>query len=99
MGLGYAKVHQVAADGLQLVQTLVKGLVAAAVFLQSGQDLLVAALDGHELHDLAHGVLADVQVVHQHEAHLFQADLLDLVHQAHDLRGLVLLLNNGVKAA
>ena len=97
--LGHAESGQIAGHGGQLVQALVKQGVTAAVALQGLKDLCVGAIDGDKAHDLS-GLLggqADL-LGHEQLLHLGCADLVQLVHGAHDGPGLVGQVQHGIKA-
>ena len=86
-------------DGGQLVQALVEQLVAATVALQGGQHLVVIPLDGDELQNLLGLLPSDADVLPGEEGgHLLGADLLQLVHGAHDVPGLIREAQHGVEA-
>ena len=97
VGLGHAKGGQVFYYRGQLVQAGVKDLVPAPVGLQGGQHRLVAPGDADEAEDLLGAVLTDA-ALHQQLLHLGSADLVQLVHGAHDLPGLLGEAQHGVEA-
>ena len=93
-----AEVSEIAHHGLEFLQARVKGLAAALIALQGGEDLLVAAGDGDEAQDLVRLLCGDGKVLHQDGLDLFGADLVQLVHGAHHVGGLLRKAQAGVKA-
>ena len=87
MVLGDPEVRQVLHHGLQLVQARVKEVVPPPVALQGSEDLQVAAGDGDELQNFLGVGLAD-PLLHKDGLGLLSADLVQLVHGAHDVPGL-----------
>ena len=87
--LRHAERAEVLGDGRQLVEALVKHLVAAAVLFKRSEHLFVRALDADEGEDLIRLFALDGVVVDQDRAHEVRADLFDLVDGAHDIAGLV----------
>ena len=97
--LGYAEGGQIAGHGGQLVQALVKQGVTAAVALQGLEDLFIAAVDGDKAHDLTGLVGGQADLLgHEQLLHLGRADLVQLVHGAHDGPGLVGQVQHGIEA-
>ena len=86
--LRHAEGGEILHHGPQLVKALVKGGVHAPVALQRGEHLVVGAADGHEVHHVFGLAGKHFDLVDQQLAHLFGADLVQLVHGAHDLAGL-----------
>ena len=86
--LGDPEVRQVLHHGLQLVQALVEGLVLPPVALQSRQDLRIVPGDSDELQNFLGVGLAD-PLLHEDGLDLLGADLVQLVHGAHDVPGLL----------
>ena len=97
VSLRHAEGSQIFCHRVQLIQAQVKDLVPAPVALQGGQDLLVGAGDGGKAEDLP-GLLRREAGLHQQLGHLVRADLVQLVHRAHDLAGLLGKTQHGVKA-
>ena len=97
--LGHAEGGQIAGHGGQLVQALVKQGVTAAVALQGLEDLFIAAVDGDKAHDLTGLVGGQADLLgHEQLLHLGRADLVQLVHGAHDGPGLVGQVQHGIEA-
>ena len=83
--LRHAERAEVFYDRRQLVKAGVEGLVAAAVALERGEDLGIRAADGDELQDLVGLFLRRAALLDQNEVYLVRADLVELVHGAHDV--------------
>ena len=99
MGLGHPEGGQILDDSGQLVQALVEQLVAATVALQSGEHLVVVALNGDELQNLVGLLGSDADVLASEEGgDLLGANLLQLVHGAHDVPGLLGEAQHGIEA-
>ena len=94
----YAKVRQILHHGVQFAEPLIEHLVSAGVALQRLQDLCIAALDGDEFQDLVGVALADGEILHQNGFYLFGADLVQLVHGAHDVTGFLREAQQGIEA-
>ena len=97
MVLGDAEGGQVLHHGGQLLQALVEDLVPATVALQGGQDGGVVPGDGDEVQNLPGGLVRH-PLLQQQGADLVRADLVQLVHGAHDVPGLGLQALHGVEA-
>ena len=95
--LGHPEGGQVLHHLAQLLQALVEGLVAAPVTLQGGQDSGVVPGDGDEGENLIRRRLAD-PLLDEQGADLVGADLVQLVHGAHDVPGLALQALHGIEA-
>ena len=93
-----AEVSKVAHHGSELLQARVKGLIAALIALQGGENLLVAAGDGDEPQDLIRLLRGDGEVLHQDGLDFLGADLVQLVHRAHHIGGLLTQPQAGIKA-
>ena len=89
---------QVLHHGVQLVKTLVEHLVPAAVALQRGEHLIVAAADGDEGQNFIRFLRIHAALVHQQGPDLLGADLVQLVHGAHDVAGLLRQTQHSVEA-
>ena len=80
-----AEARQILHHLRQLCQALVKDLISALVGGQRRQDLFIRAGDGHEAQD-ARGLLRmQLQIVLQNLADILRADLIQLIHRAHDI--------------
>ena len=82
----------------QLIQTLVEDVAAAAVALERGEHLAVAAGDGDELQDLARLLVRQADVLHQTGPDLLRADLVEFIDGAHDVAGLLREPQHRIKA-
>ena len=88
---------QVLHHGVQLGKAGVKDLVAALVSAEGLQHGLVAAGDGDELQDLVSLGLRQGRLLYQQGIDLLRADLVQLVHGAHDVAGLLRQAQHGVE--
>ena len=95
---GHAEGGEVLHHGLELLQALVKDLVPACVALQGGDDLCVIPGDGDELENFRRLLVGQAHVLHQEGADLLRADLVQLVHGAHDVAGFFGEALHGVEA-
>ena len=89
---------EIAGDGVQLLQTLVEQLVPPLISGQGIQHLPVAAGDGDEPHDLVGLLRRQSHVLRQAGPDLAGSDLVQLVHGAHDVAGLLRQAQHGVKS-
>ena len=96
--LRHTKCRQIGGDRLQLLQTQIKNFVSAGVAFQSSQNLSICAGNGDKLQDLLRLLAGQTAVLHQDNANLVRADLVQLVHGAHDLAALFAELLHGVEA-
>ena len=96
--LRHAEGGQIAHDGRKLVEAGVELLVTAAVLLQRSQHLGVRAGGGDEAENFVGLIRRDAEVVDQRGLDLPGADLVELVHGAHDVAGLLGQAEDGVKA-
>ena len=96
--LGDAEVLEVLRHHDQLVKPLVEGRVHAAVHLQAFENLRVRAADGHEVQHVLALVGEHLHLVDEKLLDLLRADLIELVHRAHDLPRLLAHAVHGVEA-
>ena len=90
--------RQVGSDHLQFAETGIKGLVPSRVIFQRGKNLRVGSLDGNESENVVRLLLRQATVLQQNDLYLVNADLVQLVHGAHDVAGLFRQTHHGVEA-
>ena len=95
--LRHAEVRQILHHGVQLRKPLVKQLVSPTVARQRRQHVAVGAGDSDKLQNFRRLLLCNATVGEQQRLHLFRADLVQLVHGAHDGAGLLRQPQHGVK--
>ena len=83
----HAEGRQILRHGRQLVEAGVKGLVAAAVGFEALDHLGIRAADGDEAENFVGILLRKADVLDEDDADLVRADLVKLVHRAHDIAG------------
>ena len=93
-----AEVLEVLRHGNELVKPLIKGLVHAAIALQRGDDLGVGAGDGHEVEHILRLAGQHLHLVDKELAHLFRADLIELVDDAHNVARALAHAVHGIEA-
>ena len=96
--LRYAEGRQILHHRLQLGKAGVEHLVAVPIALQRRQHLLIGAGDGDEAQDIPGGLLRKPQLPGEEPPDLVGADLIQLVHGAHDVAGLLRQPQHGIKA-
>ena len=89
---------QVHGNCLQLLQALVKNLVAVLIALQGSQNLVIGAGDGNEAQDFLRLLLGQTAVLQQNDLDLFRPNLIQLVHGAHNVSGLLRQTQHGIEA-
>ena len=97
IGFRHTKGRQVGTNSLQLGKTQVEQLVFAAVAFQSGNHIAIAAGDGDELQNLIGFFLADFTLADQQRTNLLSANLVQLVHSAHDVAALFGKVHHGIE--
>ena len=96
--LRHAEAAEVFRDRRKLVEPLVKQRVLAAVAGERGEHLVICATDRGEAQNIVRLLAGDGKIVRQNGAHAILADLLQLVHRAHDIAGLLREAQHGIKA-
>ncbi len=98
VGFGNAEGGQVGADGLQLGKALIKKIVSVHITFQSGDNVRIGAGDGDELQNFVSLLFGKIAVLQEDGLDLGGADLVQLVHGAHDVAGLFTQLQHGIEA-
>ena len=93
-----AEGREIARDGLELVEPLVKGRVHAAVALERCDDLIIAAADGHEVKHVLSLAGEHFDIINEELAHFLRADLIELVDSAHNVPGALAHAVHGIEA-
>ena len=96
--LRHTEGRQILRHGRQLVEAGVKGLVAAAVGFEALEHLGIRAADGDEAENFVGILLRKADVLDEDDADLVRADLVKLVHRAHDIAGLFRQAEHGIEA-
>ena len=87
--LGNAEGGEVGGDGLQFRKAGVENLALTGVALQSGNDLGVGAANGDEAQNVVRLGFFQTAVLQEDGLYLVGADLVQLVHGAHDVAALL----------
>ena len=96
--LRHAEGRQIPRHGPQLIEAKVKRIVLAAIVLERSKHVGVFAADGDKLQDLRRLGFRQAAVIHKAGRDLLRADLVQLVHGAHDVAGLIGQALHGVEA-
>ena len=96
--LRHAKGRQIANYGFQFLQTQIEKFIPAGVTFQCREHLRIGAADGNEGQNLIRLCLAQSDLVGQERTHLIGADLLQLIHGAHNIAGLLAEIVHSVKS-
>ncbi len=90
--------RQIGSDHLQFAETHVKGLVPPGVIFQRGENFPVRPFDGNKGENVVRLLLRQAAVLQENDLHLVHADLVQLVHGAHDVAGFLRQTHHGVEA-
>ena len=91
------KSSQILSNSGQLLETLVKNLVAAQIAFQSREYFSVGATNGDELQNLVGLLVQQTAGIDQDGTNLVRSDLIQLVHGAHNIAALVGQRHHGVE--
>ena len=94
----HSESRQIGSDDLQFAEAGIKSLVPSCVIFQRGKNLRIRPLDGDEGENVVRLLLRQAAVLQQNDLYLVNADLVQLVHGAHDVAGLLRQTHHGVEA-